>query len=422
MLFGNYLTRDPMIEIYDLIGRERPLTEVANTIHSWAQAQNAAEVGALQVTCSDESERECVEALQHGFTDHLLPTLKFARRSAFQLSNLGGRYEWGAAPLAEEHFLSQRSQLGFTLLVAKLNAHVAFEDIPNAAAGTASFRMGVWKRYGRDSTSCGALNALVANKRAPFLDDLRETFESEGHDRLGALRDSQRVSPLFRPLAAATVSARLQARKLVLDLQDHAPAQSTYWIVLPCVTVNRHAQDTEIVCGVYAIDSRDGERKVTYSGLGDDAAVYRIEHADDRLTVIDDHVGITRSARDHRKMIQSFIPSLPHDTRDVLDARLNQAYQDNQNNSGQRDHQVRELLKRVLPIHAEVAPAAAAALVFTHGIAAMHHASTIHTLSDPKIAETRARLILDEVYDQIDDLDDRTSERLLELLLHKSDS
>ena len=127
-----------MIEIYDLIGRERPLTEVADTIHSWAQAQDAAEVGALQVTCSDESERECVEALQHGFTDHLLPTLKFSRRSAFQISNLGGRYEWGAGPLAEDHFLSQRSRLGFTLLVAKLNARVSLENIPNALAGTAS--------------------------------------------------------------------------------------------------------------------------------------------------------------------------------------------------------------------------------------------------------------------------------------------
>lgn len=411
-----------MIEIYDLIGRERPLTEVAETIHSWAQAQDAAEVGALQVTCSDESERECVEALQRCFTDHLLPTLKFARRSAFQLSNLGGRYEWGAAPLAEEHFLSQRSHLGFTLLVAKLNAHVSFEDIPNAAAGTASFRLGVWKRYGRDSTSCGALNALVENKRSPSLDDLRETFESEGHDRLAVLRDSQRVNPLFRPLAVATVSVRLQARKLVLDLQDRTPAQSTYWIVLPCVTVNRHAQDTEIVCGIYAVDSRDGERKVTYSGLGDDAAVYRIAHGDDRFTVSDDHVGITRSARDHRKMIQTFVPSLPHHTRDFLDARLNQVRQDNQRNFGQRDHQVRALLKRVLPIHAEVAPVAAAALVFAHGIAAIHHASIIHTLADPQIAETRARRILDEVYDQIDDLDDQTTERLLGLLIRKSES
>ena len=60
--------------------------------------------------------------------------------------------------------------------------------------------------------------------------------------------------------------------------------QPTYWVVLPCVTVNRHAQDTEIVCGVYAVDGRDGERAVTYSGLGDDAAAYRIEPNGSRAT------------------------------------------------------------------------------------------------------------------------------------------
>ena len=311
-----------MTELYDLVGREQPLPDVAQVIHDWARTQNAAEVGALQVTCSDESERECVEALQRDFTDHLLPALKFARRSAFQLSNLGGRYEWGAAPLAEDHFLSERSRRGYTLLVAKLNAHVAFEDVPKATATATPFRLGVWDRYGRDSTSCGALNALVANRRSPFLDDLREAFDSEGHDRLATLRDSQRVDPLFRPLAAAMVSSRLQARKAVIDLQDRAPVQPTYWVVLPCVTVNRHAQDTEIVCGVYAVDGRDGERAVTYSGLGDDAAAYRIERVESHFTVTDDHVGVSRSGRDHRQMVQAFVPPLPHHTRDLLGAQL----------------------------------------------------------------------------------------------------
>ena len=79
------------------------------------------------------------------------------RRS--KLSNLGGRYEWGAAPLAEDHFQSHRSATGFTLLVAKINAHVAFEEIPTATETSATYRLGVWDRYGRDSTSCGALNS-----------------------------------------------------------------------------------------------------------------------------------------------------------------------------------------------------------------------------------------------------------------------
>ena len=416
-----------MTELYDLVGRERPLPDVTKTLHDWAQTQHAAEVGALHVTCSDESERECVEALQHGFTDPLLPALKFARRSAFQLSNLGGRYEWGAAPLAENHFLSERSRGGHTVLVAKINAHVAFEEFPAATAAARQFRLGVWDRYGRDSTSCGALNALVAGKRSPFLDDLREAFVSEGRDRLAVLRDSQRVDPLFRPLAAAVVSARLQARKAVLDIQDHAPAQPTYWVVLPCVTVNRHAEDTEIVCGVYAVDGRDGEPVVTYSGLGDDAAAYRIERVDDRFTVTDDHVGITRNGRNHRQMIerqlvQGCVPPPPDHTRGLLGERLDRVRRGVQRDPSQDHHHAQRLLKRVLPIYAEIAPVDAAGLAFAHGAASIHYAYTVHALADPKTGETQARLMLEEVCDQIDHLDDRRAELLLGLLIHDTRS
>ncbi len=410
-----------MTELYDLVGRERSLPDVAQTIHDWAQTHDAAEVGALHVTCSDESERECVEALQRGFIEHLLPALKSARRSAFQLSNLGGRYEWGAAPLAEDHFLSERSRRGYTLLVAKLNAHVAFEDIP-APAAAPRFRLGVWDRYGRDSTSCGALNALVAGKRSPFLDDLREAFDSEGHDRLGALRNSRKVDPLFRPLAAAVVSARLQARKAVLDLQDRTPAQPTYWVVLPCVTVNRHELDTEIVCGVYTVDGRDGERAVTYSGLGDDATAYRIERVNDRFSVTDDQVWITRTGRDHRQMAETYAPRPDDRTRALLDAQLERLRQEAQHNPGQDHRHTQTLLRRVLPIYAEIAPVDAAALAFVHGVAAIHHACTAHSLADPKTGEARARLILEEVYDQIDHLDDRRTERLLALLMGETES
>ena len=280
----------------------------------------------------------------------------------------------------------------------------------------------MWDRYGRDSTSCGALNALVAGKRSPFLDDLQEAFDSEGRDRLAALRDGRRVEPLFRPLAAEVVSARLQARKAVLDIQDHAPAQPTFWVVLPCVTVNRHAQDTEIVCGVYAVDGRDGERVVTYSGLGDDPAAYRIERVDDRFTVTDDQVGITRSGRNHRQMVLGLVPAPPDHSRDPLDERLSEVRQDVQKDAGQAHHDPQGLLKRVLSIYAEIAPVDAAGLAFAHSIAAIHHASTVHALADPQTGDTRAKLILQEVYDQIDHLDDRRAELLLGLLIRNTRS
>ena len=410
-----------MTELHDLVGQERLLPEVVRTIYGWARAQNAAEVGALHVTCADESERECVEALQRGFIDHLLPGLKFARRSAFQLSNLGGRYEWGAALLAEDHFLSERSRSGYTLLIAKLNAHVAFEEVPATSDAAARFRLGIWKRYGRDSTSCGALKALVAGKQSPFLDDLREAFDSEGRSRLAALRDDKKIDPLFRPLSTAVVSARLQARKAVLDLQDHAPAQPTYWVVLPCVTVNRHEEDTEIVCGVYAVDGRAGNRTVTYSGLGDDPAAYRIERVEGRITVTDDQVSITRRGRDHRQMAQSYVSLPKNSPRDLRTERLGRVRQDVQRNAGQDHNQTRALLKDTLSIYAEVSPVQAAALAFAHGLVGIHHAYTIHTLADREKGERQARLILKEAYAEIDHLDDGHAEELMALLMSQTE-
>ncbi len=165
-----------MEPLHDLVGRERSLREVAQTICFWAQAQNATAVGALHVTCSDESERECAEVFQQGFVQYMLPSLKFARHSAFQISNLGGRYEWGAARLAEDHFAARDSARGFTLLIAKINAHVAFEDLDSTPDGGPTFRLGTWDRYGRDSTSCGAIGSLLDGARSPFVDDLLDAF------------------------------------------------------------------------------------------------------------------------------------------------------------------------------------------------------------------------------------------------------
>ena len=402
-----------MTELLALIGHERPLADVAKAVHDWAKTQGAAEVGALHVTCSDESERECVEALQRGFIEHLLPALKFARRSAFQLSNLGGRYEWGAAPLAEDHFLSERSRSGYTLLVAKINAHVAFEETPGPAP---RFRLGIWDRYGRDSTSCGALNALVAGKRSPFLDDLREAFDSEGRGRLAALRNAQQVDPIFRPLSAALVSARLQARKAVLDLQDRTPTQPTLWIILPSVTINRHEQDTEIVCGVYTVDGREGTRAVTYSGLGDNPAAYQIERVGERFLVTDDQVGVSRTGRDHRQMMSGSVTLQTDHIRHPPDERLDRIREDVAKHSMRDDHHSRRLLKIAVPIYGEVAPVQTAAFAFAHGLAAIHHAYTIHSLSDPQRGEAHARVILASVDDHIDHLDDGRAEVLLALL------
>jgi hypothetical protein len=269
-----------MTGLLELIGYERPLREMAQAIRAWAASEGAATVGALHVTCSDESERECAEVLQHEFLQHMLPPLKPGRRAAFQISNLGARYELGAAPLAEDHFLGDASTKGLTLLVGKVNGHVAFEESENGG-----FRLGVWQRYGRESTGCGALASLLAGKRAPALDDLRETFVGDGQDRLSALRDPARVDPAYRALIAAAVSAHLQAHKAARDLENTPGTQSTAWVILPCVTINQHGTDTEILCGVYEIDGRQASRRTTYTGLGGDPTQLTAARADGRFTI-----------------------------------------------------------------------------------------------------------------------------------------
>ena len=404
--------------LHNLVGHERSLREVAQVICFWAQRQNATAVGALHVTCSDESERECAEAFQQGFVQYMLPSLKFARHSAFQLSNLGGRYEWGAARLAEGHFAARDARTGYTLLIAKINAHVAFEEVDPASDGGATFRLGTWDRYGRDSTSCGAIGSLLDGVRSPFVDDLREAFESEGKDRLAPLHDPDAVAPLYRPLFAAVVSARLQARKVALDIQDSDVTFPSYWLVLPCVTVNRHERDTEILCGVYVIDGRNGDRQVTYSGLGDDPAAFQIERTHSRFAITDDQIGVHRPGRDHRQLSRHQLPL--HQHTHVFGAHtehLDRVRRDLQQNKHRHHHHARALLRIALPIFAQVAPVPAALLAFTYGAAGIHHAYKIHKLADEMKGSAQAREILDEVYEQIDQLDGEHAEALLELLM-----
>jgi len=56
-----------MEQLRELVGRERSLREVAEALHFLAVDLAAAAVGAMLVTCADETEHECVEAFQHGF-------------------------------------------------------------------------------------------------------------------------------------------------------------------------------------------------------------------------------------------------------------------------------------------------------------------------------------------------------------------
>jgi hypothetical protein len=405
-----------------LVGRERSVREVAQTLHFAARAVPASAFGAMLVTCADESENECAEAFQQGFAQYLLPPLKFARHSPFRLANLGGRYEWAAARLAEAHYATAEAERGFKFVAVKINSHVSYAEIPVSGRHDPTtpkpFKLGSFERYGRTSTCCGALAGLLAGDHRPGVEELLEAFESEGHDRLDALRDPQRVEARYAPLYAAIVSARLQARKALLDIQDYTPVTPTYWVVLPCVTINRPERDTEIVCGIYTVDGRSGGTDAVYYGLGDLPDQYTTTIAHSRFSVEDGELGQERAGRDHREMIRAALRERLTDGKiKVHDERLEQVRAEVAQNRHLKKNQARHLLRMTLPVLAEVAPVPAAMLAFADGAAGIHHTFKIHQLAREMKGSNEARRMLDELEGRIDELDGDRAVALLELLV-----
>ena len=216
-----------MDQLKQLVGVEHGLDGVCNAIHMSVVGRIPSVVGAMHITCADESEHECVTAFQKGFVNLLLPQLKFAQQSAFRIANLGGRYDWGAVRIAEDHYAAAETVPVRKVIVVKVNSHVGvLEDHGKE-------KYGMMQRYDDASPSCGALHALVNGDNRPFATQLAELFVSEGPDRLAMLRDESQVDPEYRALYAAIASARLQSRKVILDIQDYTPVSPTEFLVIP---------------------------------------------------------------------------------------------------------------------------------------------------------------------------------------------
>jgi hypothetical protein len=262
-----------------LIGREVELEQVAATLRECVKTFATPVVGAHQVTCSDESEIECIQVFQHTFVEPLLPSLGPEKKAAFRTSNLGGRYEQGSARIAESHYATPESRDQAKSILIKINGHVSVTQAPEGLL------YGPMQRYESKSTACGALHALLGGTRAPFADDLRQAFTADGNDRIATLLDAQRVSPKHRYLLAAITSARLQATRALEDVREHHEVTPTVHLIVPCVTLNRQGPDGEIVCGFQVADYRGKEAQVEYVGLADDPARYEVAHEDDRLQI-----------------------------------------------------------------------------------------------------------------------------------------
>jgi hypothetical protein len=267
--------------LHDFIGTESKLEATSGALREFVEELGPAIVGAHHVTCSDETERECSEVFHRWFVGRILPDLKSAYRAAFRTINLGGRYEWGSARLAEDHFALAAATGGFKLLLVKINSHVAVRhDGPEPEYGK-------FVRYDRESTCCSALAAMLAGSEMPAARALANLFASDDQDRAETLMDPRRVPPHQRPLLAAVCNARLQSHRAVIDIAEHRPQAAAIFMVVPCVTINRLGQDTELVVGWYGIDWTGQAPQIKYQGLGDDPAAYRVRH-EQRCVIVED--------------------------------------------------------------------------------------------------------------------------------------
>jgi hypothetical protein len=375
-----------MLSLHAYFGHERTLHENTQALHFAVNGLSPGVVGAMQITCADETEVECVRAFRRGFAQFVLPSLKSGVQAPFTLANLGGRYEWGAAGVAEGHFATGPSATRGKLLVVKVNAHVGCEPLPSTATSAVrdlKFALGRRNRYQNDTTCCGLLAALLSGATGPVVDQVRELFASEGKDRLGTILDEAVIVPELRPLVAAVVSARLQARVALLDIQDHAAATPTSYLVVACVTLNRPGPDTEILCGAYYLDGTDDRDEVTYQGLGDDPAAYDIAVERGRFVVRDEHIEAPRAARDHRAMVREEWKRRHAATvgQTLADDRLESLRLSVLSGEHRNAATAKRLLGMSLPVLAEIAPVPAAILMFAEGALGIHHVFRVHRLA-----------------------------------------
>ena len=268
-------------QLLSLVGRETDPARVCAGLREYARLGRFPIVGAHEIVCSDEVERESESVFQRLFVQQALPPLKSGSPAVFSTVNLGSRYEPGASQIAEDHYATPESEETAKLMVVKINSHVAVQQ----SSGGPTY--GYLTRYGRRSTCCGALASMLAGGDLPAVKELAETFRHDGNDRLEALNDPNTVPAEHRALLAAVTNARLQAGRAASEISGSRPETPTKWLILSCVSINRPEPDTELIVGRYLIDTTGEVPTIEYQGLSDDPATYRVRHDKTGLQITD---------------------------------------------------------------------------------------------------------------------------------------
>ncbi|MEW6072129.1 MAG: hypothetical protein AB1726_05960 [Planctomycetota bacterium] len=400
----------PGRRFYEHLGREAARGDFARALRAWVQVAKAPLVGAQHVTCSDGAELEGSQTFHQEFVRYLVPPFALSRRAEFRTANLGGRYEWGTAPIAEIQFAG-KTGAPWKLLLVKINAHVAVDD----ARGT--LHCGKLRRFDADSPCCGALSFLLSGKaQGPFAEELREAFGAEELDRLALLRDPEVVDPALSPLYAAALDARLQARRAMIDAQEHVPRTPTLYLIVPCLSLNRRGSDAEIPLGVYYCDRRGGKPADEYCGLGDDPRRYTLAREGGRLVLSDPDLFLPRPARDHRGLIRAVWAeeAAGEPAGGEIGRRLRDV-------ARRYDHRhlpnAKLALKAGLAVLCEAVPASAALLAFGQGLVHARHTSRAHRLAREAADDATARAMFHDIEARIDALDPERARHLMTLLL-----
>ena len=401
--------------LHKLIGQELYLEDVMRVFTFLLRDLRPPRVGAMQVCCSDEAEKECCDIFQRRFVEHFLPRLKFASAFPFRTVNLGGRYEWNSVGIAESHFAGSDPGDPCTLMLIKLDSHVSVAQDSDGSV------YGKRPRYQphEESFFCGFLHDLLDGGQSPSSQELRQLFGSEGRDRIQTLLDPERVDPSLRSVFVAIVNARLQARKCILDLQDQPRPAPVFHIVLPCVTFNRTGRDTEMVCGVYGVDRRVHPAAVTYCGLNSEAETYRVESQGDRLIIRSADSLAPRQARDHRQLLKRTHQDWLEDLK--TDDRLDEIRYQTWLSGSQLQPYTGVLLKSLLAVLLELSPVPAVLLLFGEGLIDIHHIFRLQQLSGLDDPEQEARTILGDFQGKVDGLPPERIRHAVELLLEAYD-
>jgi len=243
-------------ELRRIIGTELPLDQFHLAVRRAAtMVSGVSSYGSCLVTCSDERQGLTRSGFERDVATPLISDVNNARDRVFSVSNMCGRLEPGAFSLIEEHF-RRAAMRGPKLLVMEIASHVGRIKTSDG------YVYGFVERFGRHSTCCGALTALLqppgdtGTVRHPWFEQLNAFF---GPVRLAALREKRDAT---RMVAAAVVHAALQAESAVSDILQHPSEAPTEVLLIAGVAVNQQWADGFLPVAFHRLRTESGEARI----------------------------------------------------------------------------------------------------------------------------------------------------------------